>query len=178
MADKPHLDLIFPDIHTSLLLGIGDASIYPVGFTPTSPTIEIKPPIVNKVTLPFTAGGFMTFNSNDLKITCDADPCDLADLPDGIWEVKYSIYPATSYSVTKKFIRVFNLLRRFEVAFMKVDMMEANKNVKTQDLEILTQIYFFIQGAIATANDCNYIKAMELYREADKMLSHFLKTKC
>lgn len=178
MSNTPILDIIIPDVHSPLLLGIGDISYYPTGFSIVNPSIEITAPNSERITLPFTAQNFAVFNSNDLKLTCDVDPCDLLPLPDGIWEVKYSIAPSTTYCVTKKFLRVFNLLRRFEIAFMNVELMECSQQVKKQNHDVLDQIEYYIQGAIATANDCNYTKAMDLYREADKMLNLFLKTKC
>lgn len=178
MTNTPNLDIIIPDVHSPLYLGIGDISYYPTGFSIVNPSIEITPPNVDRIVLPFTAQQFAVFNSNDLKITCEVDVCDLATLQDGIWEVKYSIAPSNEYYVTKKFLRVFNLLRAFEIAFMNVEMMECDATVKRQNQLVLDQIDFFIQGAIATANDCNYTKAMELYREADRLLDNFLKTKC
>ena len=171
--NKPNLHLIFPDTHSPHLLGVADASYYPT--TPINPTIEITPPNTRKMVMPFAVGGMTTYNSNDLGITCEADFCSLVTLPDGIWEVKYSIAPSHEHNNTFKFIRVYNLNRRFEVAFLKTDLKECDTNVKEQDKEILDQINYFIQGAIATANDCNYTRAMELYHEAD---INFSKTAC
>ena len=172
------LDLFFPDTHSPFLLGIGDSSFYPDGFNIINPTIEVSAPTYNKVIISLQSQGFTVINSNDLGITCDATCSKMIALPDGVWEITYTVAPANVYTVTKKFLRVSNLLRRFELAFLNSDIMECNSNTKLQDMETIDEIDAFIQGAIATANDCNYIKAMELYREADKILKNFLKTKC
>lgn len=174
----PELSLFFPDTHSPFLLGIGDNSFYPNGFNIINPTLEITPPTYPKSIISPQTQGFTVINSNDLGLTCDATCSKMIALPDGVWEVTYTIAPANTYKVTKKFLRVSNLLRRFELAFLNSDIMECNSNIKSQDMETIDEIDAFIQGAIATANDCNYIKAMELYREADKMLKNFLKNKC
>ena len=61
---------------------------------------------------------------------------------------------------------------------MKLDMMECDRAIKTQAKVDLTSIYFFIQGAIAAANNCAIIEANKLYNQAQKMLNNFIKEDC
>lgn len=177
MSNIPRLDIIIPEVHSPLYLAVGDVSFYPIGFNIVNPSLEVTPPLADKKVLTFVPNNMGVYNSADLGITCVEDEC-LVSLPDGIWEITYSIAPLNKYNVTKKFLRVFNLVQQFDVAFMNVELMECNQIVKEQNRQALDQIEFYINGAIATANDCNYTKAMELYREASKLLTNFLKTKC
>ena len=61
---------------------------------------------------------------------------------------------------------------------MRLDMMECDLAIKTQSKVELNSIYFFIQGAIAAANNCAIIDANKLYRQADRLLSNFMKNDC
>ena len=61
---------------------------------------------------------------------------------------------------------------------MKLDMMECDKAIKTQSKVDLNTIYFFINGAIAAANNCALDTATKLYDQAQKMLNNFVKNNC
>ena len=75
-------------------------------------------------------------------------------------------------------MRVEKLQEKFDGAFMKLDMMECDRAIKTQAKVDLTSIYFFIQGSIAAANNCAIQEATKLYNQADRMLDNFLKNSC
>ena len=61
---------------------------------------------------------------------------------------------------------------------MQLDMMECDRAIKTQSKVDLTSIYFFIQGAIAAANNCAIIESNKLYNQASKMLNNFMRNGC
>ena len=44
-------------------------------------------------------------------------------------------------------------------------------------MEMLDDIWYYIQCAIGAANSCNYSVAMDLYREAAVMLNDFVECK-
>ena len=75
-------------------------------------------------------------------------------------------------------MRVDKLQQRFDEAFMKLDMMECDRAIKTQSKVELNSIYFFIQGAIAAANNCAIVEANKLYNQADKQLNTFMRNNC
>lgn len=172
------LNILLTPTYSPKTIAIGDISPYPAGFAIVNPTIEITPPALNKVTLPFSAMNFNIFNANDLNITCGAPLCSLPDLPDGLWEFKYSIAPAFENFVEKKFMRVDAITLRWHKAFLKSDISECDETIKQQDLEALDQIWGYINGAVAAGNECDYTAAMTYYRIADKKLNKYLKTKC
>jgi hypothetical protein len=56
--------------------------------------------------------------------------------------------------------------------------MECDLAISTQQKVELNSIYFFIQGAIAAANNCAVATANKLYNQATKMLNNFSKNGC
>jgi hypothetical protein len=75
-------------------------------------------------------------------------------------------------------MRVEQLQERFDAAFMRLDMMECDRAIKTQQKVDLTSISFFINGAIAAANNCAVVEANRLYNQASKMLNNFMRNGC
>lgn len=168
------LDLFIHSTHSTQLLAVGDNSIYPGNFVITNPTLEITPPSLNKANLSFSPKNLNLFNSVDLNIKCEGQ----SDLPDGIWKLKYTISPSHTYFVEKQFIKVDVILRDYQLAFLKTDLNSCDVSISESDKKELQNIYNYIIGAIAAANDCNYTKAMEFYSIARKKLDKFNKTKC
>lgn len=175
---QPNIDFIILDTHNRKTIAVGDTSFYPTGFSILNPTYEITPPSFVKKNIQFSPSGFMLLNSNDLEITCDAEECNLSDLPDGIWTIKASISPANKYFKEKTFIRVDNLKTKFAKAFLTAELGMCHPTLQARDKEILDEANFYIEGAIAEANKCNNKMAMEYYDEANKILDNYIKSKC
>lgn len=169
------LDILVVPTYNTLTLAVADASTYPT--TPpnvTSPSIEINVPNFGIVNLPFVVNELNVFTTSNLGIsTLGNDP-----LPDGIYYLKYSVAPANVNFVEKTIMRVERLQEKFDEAFMKLDMMECDRAIKTQAKVELTTISFFINGAIAAANNCATVEANKLYLQADKMLNNFIRNNC
>ena len=174
MADLK-LDILVVPTYNLNLLNITDASIYSDPLTVTSPTIEITVPGFNRVLLPFTIQKPNVFNSVILELS---EPGEYLSLPDGIYNIKYSIAPAQDNFITRSIFRTEKLQEKFDNAFMQLDMMECDRAIKEQSQVKLNTINIFIQGAIASANNCANIEAMKLYEKADKMLTTFIKKDC
>jgi hypothetical protein len=153
-----------------------DASVYPDNPPLVSgATIEIDVPGFGLVSLPFIIEELNIFTSSNLGISAVGVS---QPLPDGIYHLRYSTAPATVNHVEKTIIRVDQLQEKFDEAFMKLDMMECDRAIKTQAKVDLNTVYFFIQGAIAAANNCAEVEANKLYTQADKMLNNFIKNNC
>lgn len=172
------LDFTVVDTHNVLTLGVADLSFYPPNFQIITPTYEITPPSFMKATVAFTPGSLNIFNSNTLNITCVDDVSLLVDLPDGIWSIRQSIAPPIKYNIYRTFIRTTLLERKFGNAFLKLDLNPCDQNRRTEGMKVLDEIFFFIQAAIAAANQCNNLLAMDLYRTADTMLDNFMRDRC
>lgn len=175
---SPILDFVVVDTHNLLTLGIADSSFYPTGFTVLNPTYEITPPSFPKATVVYTTGQLTIFNSNTLNISCVDDVSLLIDLPDGIWTVKQSITPPITYNLERTFIRTTKLEQKFGTAFLKTDLVQCNQDVKIEHMKVLDEVWFYIQAAIAAANQCNNLLAMQLYKLANTMLDNFLRDRC
>ena len=173
----PSLDLLIFDTHNSLTMAIGDASIYPTGFAVATPTIEITPPSFPRVSIPFVASSVQVYNSFTLGLT-SGEGCTNTPLPDGIYKVKYSIYPSYAYYTEKTFIRVERLLSQFDEAYLKLDLFECDAAVKYQERQSLALIEDYINGAIAAANKCSNKLAMELYEKANSLMIKFINGTC
>ena len=175
MADLK-LDILVIPTYNTLTLGVADASTYPTNPPVVSgATIEINVPSFGVVIKPFSVNDFNIFTSSNLGLS----PVGVDQpLPDGVYYLKYSVAPAYKNFVEKSIMRVEKLQEKFDGAFMKLDMMECDRAIKTQAKVDLTSIYFFIQGSIAAANNCATQEAMKLYNQADRMLDNFLKNNC
>lgn len=174
----PRLDFSIIDTHNPLTIGIADTSFYPANFTVTNPSYEIYPPSFPKVVVEYTKSGIAYLNSNNLNITCVDDARYLMELPDGIWTIKQSISPVLENVIERSFLRTTQIEQRFGKAFLQTDITQCDRDVKDQQMDVLNQIHFYIQGAIAAGNQCNDLLAMKLYRSADRMLIHFFKQHC
>ena len=169
------LDVLVVPTYNLKLLNITDASIYPDPLSVISPTIEISVPGFETVSLPFTIQSANIFNSVSLGLS---QVGEYLSLPDGIYNIKYSIAPAQDNFITRSVFRTEKLQEKFDNAFMQLDMMECDRAIKEQSQVKLNTINIFIQGAIASANNCANIEAMKLYEKADKMLTTFIKKDC
>jgi hypothetical protein len=175
MADL-NLDILVIPTYNTKTLGIADISTYPDSPPVQSPTIEITIPGFGVVSQPFVPDEFNVFNSTTLELTDAGD--DIVPIPDGLYTLTYSVTPAYTNYVTKSIYRVDQLQEEFDKAFMKLDMMECDLAIKKQSKFELNTIYFFIQGAIAAANNCAIETANKLYLQAAKQLSQFNKQNC
>lgn len=171
--DAPILDLLYLDSHSSELLTIADVSQYPTGYAIASPTIEITPPGFPMKSIAFVARSLQVYNSTTLGIT--EEECSAIPLPDGIYKIRYTIYPAYKYYVNKSFLRVEKLLEKFDKVYVKLDIIQCDLTIKTAEKKKLNLIWEYINGAIASANQCAEKQAMELYARANDALDSFIK---
>jgi len=172
-VNNPKLDLIILPTHSPYSIGIGDFSQYPEGFTPSSPTIEITPAGFPTKSLSFVPNNLNVYNSTNLGLTCEEEK--ELPIPDGIYLLKYSIAPAYENFVERAILRTDLIQEKFDIAFMKLDMVECDRTLKVQQKIDLDTVEYFIECAIAAANQCANEKSIELYNQADKLLNRLIK---
>lgn len=172
-SSVPILDLVFFDTHSSTTLAIGDASVYPTGWNISTPTIEITVPSYPAISIPFVASSVQLYNSNTLGITT-GDQCTNIPLPDGLYKVKYSIYPAYLYYVEKTFLRVDQLMAALDDAWLKLDLFHCADAMKYQERQQLELIETYVNGAISAANKCANKAAVEWYNKAFQLITKFI----
>jgi len=141
---------------------------------PPDPTLTIEVPGFSTVTgLAFTFDEIVLYNSIDLGISTEVE-----NLPDGIYCITFVSDPSPTPPIEKKIMRVDRLMQKFDEAFMKLDIIECDRALKKQAQIDLMTIYFFIQGAIASANNCAVVESTKLYIKANSMLDTFLQEDC
>lgn len=172
----PILDILILDTHNLSTLGVADVSQYPTGLSIISPSLEIIPPSFPVSTKSFTAGDLNVYNSDDIGITCGASPCG-NDLPDGYWQLKYTISPAQTYFVQKSFMRTQKIQKKLGQAFLSLDLDKCDETIKAQDMREIDQINYYLQSSIAAGNECNAKLALDLYKIADRILTQLLNIK-
>jgi len=178
MADLK-LDILVIPTYNTRTLGIADASIYPTDPPNVSATLNITIPGFAIKSLNFNVNSFNVYTSSTLGLTPVGSP-DIP-LPDGVYFLKYIVYNNADFTwneIERSIIRVERLQEKFDEAFMKLDMMECDRAIKTQAKVDLNTVYFFIQGAIAAANNCATTEANRLYIQADRMLDNFIRNNC
>lgn len=171
------LDILVIPTYNTKTIAVSDVSIYPDDPpVVSSPTLEITVPGFAMVVLPFSVNNFTVYTSSTLGITSPGE--DDVPLPDGVYYLKYSIAPAYLNYVEKSIVRTDRLQEKFDEAFMRLDMMECDRAIKTQAKVDLGSIYFFIQGAVAAANNCAVDEANKLYNQANRMLDYMINNNC
>lgn len=172
MVSRLNLDII--DTHDFKTLGIVDTSWYNTDIVVETPTIEILPPGYTVAASPFfMIKALNVYNSNGLGITKASCEEELIELPDGIWKVKYSICPNDIIFIEKYFLKTDKIQCRYTQAFLSLDLNTCDNQVDKSNRKKLDEIEFYIDGAIAAANDQNPKLASELYNKADKLLSKY-----
>jgi hypothetical protein len=164
------------DTHDFKTLGIVDTSWYNPDIKIEESTIEILPPGYNKAASPyFMVKALNIYNSNGLGISRASCNDELLDLPDGLWKVKYSICPNDKLFVERFFLKTDKLRCKYSQAFLSFDLTNTGSDpLRSKDKMIkLNEIEFYIQGAIAAANNQNAKLASDLYKKADKLVDKF-----
>jgi hypothetical protein len=172
-ATTPVLNLTIFDSHNKKLMVLGDSSYYPTGYNIVNPTVIITVPGYGPKTLEFTERTINIYNSNDLGVTCDVETCDLANLPDGVYTIKYAIAPAYKWNTTNTFLRVDGIYAEFDEKFLNMQMFTCDGPLKRNQKLQLDEIEYYIQGAISAANRCATDLAIQLYNKANTLIKRF-----
>lgn len=160
-------------------LGIVDESYYAPTPVISSPELTIWiPGFSNPVIVSFIPRKVNIINSNDLGLTTAASPDALSNIPDGVYKVKYTMTPATTYSVEKIFFRVCKLNCRYQNALLKLDIFNCDDVQRKARMNKLREIELLIASAVAAANVCNTVLAYDLYHRAERELERLKIDKC
>jgi hypothetical protein len=177
------LNFLVINTYSTLTLGVADTSTYDSGPTGASmlitfPTLPVPVKTMSgasSIAVPFTPNDYNVFNSATLQLTPVGTT---TSLPDGVYGLTYSIVTPSTNAASKSIMRTDKIQEKFDNAFMKLDMMECDMAIKTQQKVTLNSIYYLIQGSIAAANNSAITQSYKLYQQADMMLDNFLKNNC
>lgn len=156
------------------ILVVKDASFYNPDIEPSGGFIELQyPGSEDYISFDIASGFVEIINSNTLGITNTQSSKNLADLPDGIWTLNYSICPNDELFVEYTFLR--NVLQKIKYAnaYCKLDLNKCSKRDYENLFAELKEIWNLIKAAEYSAYCCKYSKAIEMYNIADKALDKF-----
>lgn len=155
------------------ILIVKEASYYNPDDEVTGGVMDIKYPGSDDVLYFDVATGFTEIiNSNTIGMTTSCSE-NLGDLPDGIWEIKYSIYPYADNFVELTYLR--NTLQKIKYvnAYCSLDLNKCTKSAYNSKFEELRSIWNFIKAAEYSAYCCKYDTAIKMYNIAEAMLDKF-----
>ena len=159
------LDLQLVDTFDTATIGFADISNYN-NLVISNPTFEVTAPGFNKVSVFFTPKQINVFDSADLNIDCSG-----SDLPDGVYTVKYSIYPNTNNFIEKQFFRVSKLILKYQNKAVNLLSDSYCNCTPKESQKKLQEIGLLIEGVVASSNICNFDLAYKLYQKADDLLN-------
>lgn len=167
--DGLELDILRIELYDNTLLGIIDNSTYPKNFQPSSPTLEVIPPGYNKQTIIFTPKSVNILNAPTLQIDCT----DSTILPDGLYQIRYSVAPSNVNFTDYNFYKTDILESKFDEAILKTEIGQCNEKLSSRNKQSLDEIMYYIIGCKSAAKECDYILANSLYNKASDMISNF-----
>lgn len=171
----PILDLnIFPT-HNRKTMAIGDNSYYEPNLTINSPSLTVIPPGWPTKIVVFTPKSLNVFNSYLFGITTVNDITQLADLPDGYWQLTYSVYPPLVNFVNINFYKIDLLEERYYNAYLFLSLTECDTKTKSTGKKQLEVIDTYIQACKAAGMKCDPVQATAFYTLADRKLNQFFE---
>lgn len=156
---------------------LSDASVYNVNMPVECAVLQITPPGYQE-SVSFEnirEQPFLNLTACDLEIQTTDCGRNFANLPDGIYVIRYSVAPREIVYVEYNHLRVTNLMNRYLKILCSVNLnaCEPNEDVENK-LKVLREIKAYIDAAKAKAEICQEPKkSIELYSYAKKLLSKF-----
>lgn len=169
----PSLSLALQDLRDANSIALVDLSDYATVPDSSHRSLQITPPGYSTVNVLFTPQNVNIYKSVDLGIT--ASPSGCTQLPDGIYEIVYSINPPGSNpsSIDQKFIKIDQIKCKYQHAFLKLRLQCDCSSCEQRDyIQEIRKVKLYIDGSVAACNDGNYVMSQEWYSRANFLLSH------
>lgn len=175
------LSLEVPTVMNTCILKIMDTSVYS-DLLPgvICPTLNVTVPgfaysvqLEGTQMTEFVASGHITLTACDLNLQTSNCGTQYANLPDGIYVIKYSVSPNDQVFVEYNHMRISYALNKYYNILCEVDANACEPPLKTkQRLEQLGLIKMYLEAAKAKVEFCHDPqKGMTLYNYALKMLN-------
>ena len=174
------LSLEVPTVMNTCVLKIMDTSVYSDLLPVTCPTLNVTVPgfaysvqLEGTQMTEFVASGHITLTACDLNLQTSNCGTQYANLPDGIYVIKYSVSPNDQVFVEYNHMRISYALNKYYNILCDVDANACEPPLKTkQRLEQLGLIKMYLEAAKAKVEFCHDPqKGMTLYNYALKMLN-------
>lgn len=171
---KHVLSLEAPDTLNKCILPLTDTSVYNAQAPVTCPRLQVTVPGFNTaVDIPNPQPGFMyKLTACDLELQSDGCGTTFANLPDGIYILKYSVSPNDQVYVEYNHLRITNALDRIQRIYCDLDIPNCAPPEKLRiKFEEVRTIREYLYAAKAKVETCHEPKAgMDIYRYAKKLL--------
>jgi hypothetical protein len=172
------LSLEVPTVMNACILTVFDTSIYSEAIPVVCETLNITlPGFSYSVQLDVDAcagcSGFLeNISACDLGVQTVNCGTTCADLPDGVYIIKYSVSPNDVVYVEYNHMRITQALNRYYNILCRVDVADCDPPAKVkQKLEMLRMIKMYLDAAKSKVEFCHEPqKGMSLYNYALKLL--------
>lgn len=168
------LSLEVPTVINSCILSVMDTSVYSDIVPITCETLNITVPGFNYSNqFDVTPGFSQIFTACDLQLQTSQCGEQYADLPDGVYIIKYSVSPNEVVYVEYNHLRITKALIRYNKVLCDLDLAACEPSKKTQEkMDKLSQIRMYLEAAKAKVEYCHEPqKGMTLYNYAIKLLN-------
>lgn len=169
------LSLEVPDVMNPCIIKLFDTSVYADNVPVVCPILAITVPGFN-----YSSEVSVLENFNETLTACDlglqSTGCDLseyANLPDGIYIIKYSVSPNEYVYVEYNHLRITRALNQYQAMLCDLDVADCDPPTKVKDkLEQLRMIRLYLDAAKAKVEVCHEPqKGMKIYDYAVKLLN-------
>lgn len=170
------LSLEVPTVMNPCILSINDTSVYSNLVPVTCETLNVTVPgFSHSVQIDVTAGFNQILTACDLQLQSTGCGQTYANIPDGIYIIKYSVSPNDLVYVEYNHLRITQALIKYNKAMCNLDLAACEPTEKVQEkLNRLRMIRMYLDAAKAKVEFCHEPqKGMTLYNYAIKLLNKF-----
>lgn len=169
--DTYKLDFLILDSNDNKTIVILDRSNYLD--VPEKPIVEVTlPGFTGRVELTYNINGLTVLDSDSLCLTQTCEYSNLADLPDGVYQIKIKVCPYDKLFFKKCYIKTTFLENLFADAVLSLDNFCEDELPKLK--ENLIDIDILIKGAKAETAYCNVENGIKKYIAAFKSLEKLI----
>lgn len=181
MSSKHQLSLDIQQTNNCSLFRVIDTSIYSPDLEVTCPSLEVTAPGFNQpVSVNVSANFEVLITACVLGIQRTNCGTEASVLPDGVYNIKYSVSPNNQVFVEYHYLRNCQVLNAYylELCNLELAACEPTADVKAQ-LDELRLIKSYLDAAKAKVEHCNDVQqGMELFIYAKDRLAKFGRSSC
>jgi hypothetical protein len=184
------LSLDIPTVTNTCVMKIFDTSVYQTespNIPIVCPTLTITVPgfgtsveITGDKMLDFVELGHINLTACDLSLQTQNCGSTQANIPDGIYAIKYSVSPNNLVFAEYNYLRISQALNKYYKVLCNVDLAACDPPAKIKEkLEKLRLVKMYLESAKSKVEYCHEPqKGMTLYNYALKILNKFECNNC
>ena len=176
------LSLEVPDVMNPCIIKLFDTSVYATSVPIVCPILTITVPgFVYSAEIATSENFNQTLTACDLGLqSTGCDTSNYANLPDGIYVIKYSVSPSEYVYVEYNHLRITQALNKYYKILCELDVSDCAPSSQVQSkLKELQKIKMYLEAAKAKVEVCHEPdKGMRIYKYAIKLLNKMNCTNC